>query len=179
MSNTRVAHRYAKPLLELAQEKKVLEAVKEDMADFVNLCEGNREFLLMLRSPIIPHLKKAEILKKIFKGKSNDLTLTAFEIITRKNRENLLPEIAAEFVAEYNRVMGLQDAVVTTTFPIDAGMRKSFEQIVKDVTGNKAILSENVDPEIIGGYVLRMGDKQLDQSVSSDLKEIKLKFNKN
>ncbi|MEQ9231529.1 MAG: ATP synthase F1 subunit delta [Cyclobacteriaceae bacterium] len=179
MSNARIANRYAKPLLELAQEGKVLEEVKEDMADFAKLCEENREFLLMLRSPIIPHLKKAEILKKIFTGKSNKLTLSAFDIIARKNRENLLPEIAAEFVSEYNKVMGLQNAVVTTTFAIDAGMRKSFEQIVKDVTGSTAILTEKVDPEIIGGYVLRMGDKQLDQSISSDLKEIKLKFNKN
>lgn len=178
MSNARIAHRYARPLLELAVENKVLDAVKEDMADFAKLCEENREFLLMLRSPIIPHLKKAEILKKIFTGKSNKLTLSAFDIIARKNRENLLPEIAAEFIAEYNKKMGLQNAVVTTTFPIDAGMRKSFEQIVKEMTGSTAMLTENVDPEIIGGYVLRMGDKQLDQSISSDLKEIKLKFNK-
>ena len=179
MSNLRIAHRYAKPLMELAEEKKVRDKVNDDMIGFVNLCEESREFLLMLRSPIIPHLKKAEILNKIFKGKSNKLTLSAFDIIARKNRENLLPEIAAEFVTQYKVKMGLQDAVVTTTFPIDAKMRKSFEGIVNDLTGSKAVLTEEVNPDIIGGFVLRMGDKQLDQSVSSDLKEIKLKFNKN
>lgn len=179
MSDTRIAYRYAKPLMELAEEQKVLDAVKDDMEGFANLCEENRDFLLMLRSPIIPHLRKAEILKTIFTGKSNKLTLSAFEIITRKNRENLLPEIAAEFVTQYNMKMGFQQAVVTTTFPIDAKTRKSFEEIVENVTGNKAVLREEVDPEIIGGFVLKMGDKQLDQSISSDLKEIKLKFNNN
>ena len=179
MSDHRIAYRYAKPLMELAEEQIVLDAVKDDMEGFANLCEENRDFVLMLRSPIIPHLKKAEILQSIFKGKSNKLTLSAFEIIARKNRENLLPEIASEFVMQYNAKMGLQDAVVTTTFPIDAKTRKSFEQIVEKVTGNKAVLKEEVDPEIIGGFVLKMGDKQLDQSISSDLKEIKLKFNNN
>lgn len=178
MSNHRIAIRYAKPLLALAEEQKVLEEVMDDMSNFHNLCEENREFLLMLRSPIIPHLRKAEILQKIFQGKSSKLTLAAFDIITRKNRENLLPEIAEEFVAQYNVKMKLQEAVVTTTYKIDAKTRKSFEGIVEQVTGNKAVLKEEVDPEIIGGFVLKMGDKQLDQSVASDLKEIRIKFNK-
>lgn len=178
MSNARIAHRYAKPLFELAEEHKVLDKVKEDMDGFAKLCEENRDFLLMLRSPIIPHLRKAEILSKIFKGKSNKLTLAAFEIITRKNRENLLPEIAAEFILEYNEKMGYQDAVVTTTYPIDAKTKKAFEKIVTDITGSKPVLTEEINSEIIGGFVLRMGDKQMDRSISSDLKEIKLKFNK-
>lgn len=178
MSNHRIAIRYAKPLLALAEEQNVLEEVMDDMSNFANLCEENRDFLLMLRSPIIPHLKKAEILNKIFKGKTSGLTLSAFDIIARKHRENLLPEIAAEFVVQYNIKKGLQDAVVTTTYPIDAKTRKSFEEIVEKVTGNKAVLKEEVNPDIIGGFILKMGDKQLDQSIASDLKEIRIKFNK-
>ena len=178
MSNERIAHRYAKPLFELAEEQKVLDKVKKDMDDFSALCDENRDFLLMLRSPIIPHLRKAEILSKVFKGKSNKLTLAAFDIITRKNRENLLPEIAKEFILEYNIKMGYQNAVVTTTYAIDAKTKKAFEKLVTDITGNKPVLTEEVDSNIIGGFVLKMGDKQLDRSISSDLKEIKLKFNK-
>ena len=178
MSNERIAHRYAKPLFELAEEQKVLDKVKKDMDDFSALCDENRDFLLMLRSPIIPHLRKAEILSKVFKGKSNKLPLAAFDIITRKNRENLLPEIAKEFILEYNIKMGYQNAVVTTTYAIDAKTKKAFEKLVTDITGNKPVLTEEVDSNIIGGFVLKMGDKQLDRSISSDLKEIKLKFNK-
>ena len=178
MSVSRIANRYAKPLLELAEEQKVLEQVKEDMDGFSSLCQENRDFLLMLRSPIIPHLKKAEILKSIFEGKANKLTMSAFDIITRKNRENLLAEISSEFVRLYNEKMGYQEATVTTTFPIDDSLRSSFQKIVKDVTGNEAVLNEEVDNSILGGYILKMGDKQLDESVSSHLKEIKLKFTK-
>jgi len=179
MSNHRIAGRYAKPLLELAVEQKALETVKNDMVGFLRLCEDNREFLAVLRSPVIPHLKKGAILQQIFKGKAHKLTLAVFDIITRKNRENLLPEIAHEFVAQYNVKMGLLNSTVTTTFPIDDKMRKSFKKIVKDVTGMEAILAEEVNKEIIGGFVLKMGDRQLDESVSASLEEIKVKFNKN
>ena len=178
MSNQRIAIRYAKPLMALAEEQKVLKKVMDDMSNFAELCEANRDFLLMLRSPIIAPLKKANILDKIFKEKSNKLTLSAFNIIARKNRENLLPEIAQEFVNQYNEKMGIQQAVVRTTYKLDVKTRKLFEGIVEKTTGKKAVMKEEVDPEILGGFVLRMGDKQLDQSVASDLKEIKLKFNK-
>jgi len=179
MSVGRIAHRYAKPLLELAEEHKVLDQVKEDMEGFVSLCEENRDFLLMLRSPIIPHLKKAEILKNVFDGKANKLTMSAFDIITRKNRESLLAEISSAFVSLYNEKMGYQEATLTTTFPIDDQLRNSFQTIVKEVTGGTAVLNEEVDKSILGGYILKMGDKQLDESISSHLKEIKLKFTKN
>ena len=178
MSVRRIANRYAIPLLELAEEQKVLEQVKDDMDEFSSLCQENREFLLMLKSPIIPHLKKAEILENIFKDKANKLTLSAFEIIARKNRENLLSEIAEEFIFLYNTKMGYQEATVTTTFPLDDNLRNSFEKIIHDVTGSKAELHEEIDESILGGYILKMGDKQLDESVSSNLKEIKLKFTK-
>lgn len=179
MSNQRIAARYAKPLLDLADEKKVLEQVRADMENFVRLCDEERDFLLMLRSPIIPHLKKAEILHKIFDGKSHKLTLSVIDIITRKNRENLLPEIAKEFVRQYNAKMGYVDATVTTTFPLDNSLRGSFEKMVAELTGNTPRIQEEVDKEILGGYILRMEDRQLDESVRSHLNEIKLKFNKN
>lgn len=177
MSSRRIALRYARPLLDLAEEQKALEPVKADMQNFAELCSENRDFLLMLRSPIIPHLRKAEILKQIFSGKVHDLTISVIEIIARKNREALLPEIADEFVTLYNERMGLQEAVVTTTFPIDDTLRGSFKDVVKNVTGKEALLDENVNEDILGGYVLRMGDQQLDESIVSHLKEIRLKFN--
>jgi F-type H+-transporting ATPase subunit delta len=178
MSTGRIANRYAKPLLALAEDQKVLDQVKADMDGFAALCRENREFLLMLRSPIIPHLKKAEILKSIFDGKANKLTLAVFDIITRKNRENLLAEISEEFIRLYNEKMGYQEATITTTFPIDSSLRSSFEKIITQVTGSKAVMNEEIDTSILGGYILKMGDKQLDQSVSAHLKEIKLKFTK-
>ncbi|MEQ6168060.1 MULTISPECIES: ATP synthase F1 subunit delta [unclassified Ekhidna] len=178
MSVSRIAVRYATPILELAEEKKVLDNVKDDMESFVAVCEESRDFALMLKSPIIAHQKKAEILKKVFSGKVNELTLQAFDIITRKSRENLLEDIAAEFLHLYNVKKGLAEVSVTTSFELDDEMKKAFEKLSKEITGKEPLLSEKVDPEIVGGYILRMGDQQLDESVSGQLKDLKLKFSK-
>lgn len=176
MSVSRIAVRYAKPILELAEEKKVLDKVKDDMENFVGICNENRDFTLMLDSPIIPHLKKASILEKLFKGKVNALTLQSFDLITRKNRESILYDVAKEFLVLYNIKKGLQEVSVTSSVKLDAAQRKEFEKLAKGITGKSPVLEEKVDPSIIGGYVLKVGDRQIDQSVSGQLKEIKLKL---
>lgn len=178
MSESRIAKRYAKPLLELAEEQKTLDSVKKDMDMFASLCSENRSFLNMLKSPVIAHLKKAEILDKIFKGKVSDLTLSIFSIITRKNREDILPEVAQEFSKLYNDKMGIQTATITTATNLDKSLRGSFEKLVADISGKKALVTEKVDENLIGGFVVTMDDKQIDQSVRGALTELKLKFEK-
>ena len=125
MPSGRVALRYAKPILELAEEKKVLDKVKDDMQAFVSVCEESRDFSLMLKSPIIPHLRKADILKKTFTGKVNDLTLQAFDLLTRKNREDILEDVANEFLHLYNDKKGLSEVSVTTSFKIDKDLKSN------------------------------------------------------
>ncbi|MFM7859761.1 MAG: ATP synthase F1 subunit delta, partial [Flammeovirgaceae bacterium] len=97
MSHSRVASRYVKSLLSLAEEQKVLDQVHADMQLLDSVCKINRDFTLMLKSPIIKHDKKRDILEAIFKNKVHHLTMAIIDILTRKNREPLLPAIAAEF----------------------------------------------------------------------------------
>lgn len=178
MSSKRIAVRYASPLLELAEEQSILDKVASDIKGFLSLYEGNRDFKLMLASPIIPHLRKAEILKQLFDGKVEALTMRFFEIIAKKNREDILGEIAEEFVRIYNEHKGLQEATVTTAFGLDKTLKASFEKLVKDISGKEPLLKEKVDPSLIGGYTLQMGDRKLDESVSGQLRSLKLKFSK-
>lgn len=178
MSITRIAIRYAKPLLELAEEQKVLEVVREDLANFSEICNSNRDFVMMLKSPIIAHTKKAAILREIFGKKVNELTSRFFDIVTSKQREKFLPDIAREFVTLYNQKMGYQEATVTTTFTIDESTRKAFEELVADISGKKPQLREKLDPNLVGGYILQLGDRQIDESISGQLRDLKLKFQK-
>lgn len=176
MSNTRLAARYATPILELADEQGVLEEVKNDMKMFLDLCKSNRDLALMLKSPIIPHLKKAAILKSIFGKKVSKLTLDAFEVITRKNRESYMPQIAQVFLEKYNIKKGIQEVTLTTAAPLSENLRKEFSEFVKKISNKESLINEKVDPDLIGGYLLKMGDQQLDESISGHLKELELKF---
>jgi len=180
MADIRVASRYVKSLLSLAVEQGVLEAVHTDMLLFAKVCKENRGFRMMLSSPIIRHEKKREVLTKVFSGKLNEMSMSIIEILTRKNREPLLPAIAEEFHNAYNEHKGIGKASITTTIPMDAEMRTTIESIVKKLSEKKKVeLDEKVDKELIGGFILNIGDRQVDASVKSKLKSLQLKFEEN
>jgi F-type H+-transporting ATPase subunit delta len=180
MAESRVAARYVKSLLGLAVERGVIEEVHKDMLLFSAVCAQNRAFTVMLRSPVIRHEKKRAILEGVFKGKVNKLTMAIIDIITRKNREPILPAIAIEFHNAYNEYKGIGQAYLTTTIPVDAELRKSIETVVKKLSDKKQVeIEEKVDKELIGGFILNVGDRQIDASIRSKLSRMKVKFNEN
>lgn len=176
MTNSRVASRYAKSLLDLAIEKGILDEIYQDMVMFGEICRQNRDFVLMLKNPIVNHDKKKAILYALFKGKVNPVTLAFFDIITRKNREAILPSVAAEFGEMYRKQKGISRATVITTFPLTDELRKKFRQNITEQTGKKADLIEKVDPSLIGGFILKIGDRQMDNSVRAKLKSLMYEF---
>lgn len=180
MTDSRAASRYVKSLLGLAIEKNVLDQVHHDMLLFSKVVEENKSFGLMLRNPIIKHDKKRVILESLFKGKVNALTMAIFDIITRKNREPLLPAIAKEFHNAYNQYKGIGKATITTATPLDDALRAQFEVLVKKLSDTKHVeIIEKVDRDMIGGFVLSVGDRQIDASLKNKLKALKVNFGKN
>ncbi len=179
MSEIRIAARYAKSLLDLASERGELDAVKGDMELISETCKGSRELVLALKSPIIKFDKKQAILRAIFSTKVNALTLSFLEILTRKNREPFLFEISKEFIAQYNLLKGIQKVQLYTPVQIDATLRQQFVHMVEERTGKQAEIEEFVKEDLIGGYILRIGDTQIDNSVKSKLLKIKTNFTDN
>ncbi|MFC0184727.1 ATP synthase F1 subcomplex delta subunit [Pseudarcicella hirudinis] len=176
MSVQSVASRYAKSLLWLAKDQNIVETVFEDMTLFAKTCEENHDLVLALKSPIVKHYQKLSILSKIFKDKVNPATFAIFEIITQKNRERLLPDIAEEFDRQYLEWKLIQKAEVTTVTPLTEAQRAEIIKIVSENTGKKVDLSEKIDPSLIGGYILRVDDRQIDTSVKTKLNDLKLVF---
>jgi F-type H+-transporting ATPase subunit delta len=180
MAESRVASRYVKSLLGLAVEQGALEAVHADMQFFVRICRSNRDFVLMLKSPIVRHEKKKEILNLLFTGKVHPLTMAIIGILTSKNREPLLPAIAEEFHNAYNEYKGIGKASVTSAVPLNDSLRNEMEAIVKKLSDKKQVeMEEKVDKELIGGFILNVGDRQIDASIKNKLKVLKLKFSEN
>lgn len=180
MTEARVASRYVKSLLSLAVEQGVLEEVYHDMRMFASICQENRDFMLMLKSPIISHERKRGILGKIFDAKVNKLTMAIFDILTKKNREPLLPAIAHEFHHAYNVFKGIGEASITTAVPLDSALRAEFEAVVKNISQREQVeLVEKIDQDMIGGFVLNVGDKQIDASIKNKLKLLKVKLSHN
>jgi F-type H+-transporting ATPase subunit delta len=171
-----VAARYAKSLIELAKEQNVLEAVYEDMKLFKDTADKNRGLMLALKSPVVRHEKKLAILKALFQERVNAASYAIFTIITKKNREAILDAIADEFIKAYNENQGILKATVITTTPLTEELRKQFNNIVASATGKTVQLEERIDSNLIGGYILRVNDRQIDASLRSRLNELKLQL---
>jgi F-type H+-transporting ATPase subunit delta len=176
MSESTVALRYAKSLISLAQEQKVVDAVYSDMALFKKVADDNRNLMLALRSPVVRHDRKMAILEKVFKDKVNPVSYSIFTIVTKKNREAIMYGIADEFIKLYDDAKGIVKAQIISAVPLTADLRQEFVKIVADATSKTVELEEKTDEKLIGGYLLRVGDRQIDASIRKRLNDLKLKL---
>jgi F-type H+-transporting ATPase subunit delta len=177
MQSPRLAARYAKSLLGLAIETKELETVYKDMLYLQSVCKSNREFALLLKSPIINAEKKAAILTAVTKGKVSELTLTFNRLLVKKGREINLPQIISAFIEQYNQYKEIYIIKLTTAAPISEALKKEIVGKIKTDTGMKNIdLKVEVNENLVGGFVLEMGNSLVDASISYDLRTIRKQF---
>lgn len=180
MSNIRLSSRYAKSLLDLAIEKGQLEQVYADVKVIDKAIEGSAELAALLKSPIINSGKKLDVLKAIFSSKVNPITLAFIEILVKKGREPYLIDMAHSFINQYNKHKNITPVKVTTATAIDKSTIDNILAQLKAKTGIVNVeLSTEVDPELIGGFVLQFEDKMFDASVSRKLELLEKEFNKN
>jgi len=179
MRQSRVTIRYAKALLKLSIEQNTLEQSYNDMVLLDAVCTENRDLVLLLKSPIVKTDQKLSILKEIFASKLGEVSMAFITIITTKKREGLLALIASSFISLYKLHNKIETATVTTATPLDEALRTEVINYIKKHGDDNVELTEKVDEKIIGGTIIRMGDKQLDASVSKAISELRQTFNKN
>jgi F-type H+-transporting ATPase subunit delta len=177
MKGTRATIRYAKALLQLSVEKDFLSQSYNDMVYVDQLCSESKDFVLLLKSPIVKTDLKLRIINEVLNNKVSETSLRFINIITSKKRESLLPEIVHNFIELYKAQNNIQS--VTTAVPLSSDTKKSVLNYIKYQTKSTIELKELVDESIIGGAIIKMGDKQLDASVSKEILELKQIFNQN
>ena len=180
MPNPRLAARYAKSLLDLAIEQGQLEQIYADMLWLQSVCKSNRDFVNMLKSPIITGDKKIKILDAITSGKLSKLTTAFNALLVNKSRESNLPEMAHAFISQYKEHKNIHTVKLTTASPISDNVRNAIVAQVKKTGGYENIeIEEKIDPNIIGGFVLQIGDNLVDVSIAYDLKAVARQFENN
>ena len=173
MNVSHIAIPYAKAILALALEKQVLEPTLEDMKLISSLCHSNREFKMMLKSPVVRTDKKMVIVKKVFDQVLSKLTLSFINIIIRKNRESFIPEIADEFLEIYKDHMGILTTILKTATPASEEIKLQMVGLMKNYTKKEIELVEEVKAELIGGFILQWEDKQYDASILTQINKMK------
>lgn len=177
MTNPRLATRYAKSLITLAIERNILEATYKDIQFLHAVSKVNREFVMVLKSPIISPEKKGLILESVTKGKIGELTASFIKLLIKKSRETNLPEITTAFIDQYKEHKQIYTVRLVTASPVSEELKQEIVNKVKSQTHMKNIdLTASVDESLIGGFVLQVGDTLIDASISYDLGAIRKQF---
>jgi len=180
MPNPRLAGRYAKSLLDLAVEKNVLDSVYQDMLYLEQVCKLSREFVVLLKSPVVKSDKKEKILAALAKDRISTLTATFNQLLIRKGREFYLPEVVEAFIKQYKAYKGIHVVRLTTAVEVGEDVKAAIIEKITSISAIKHVeLNTAVNPDLIGGFVLEVGDKLVDSSVPFDLRNIKMQFEKN
>ena len=175
--SSKAGARYAKSLLDLSKEQNAVEEVKNDMVFFEQVVDDNSELEAILKNPIVPVDKKQGILQGIFGGKVHAITESFLKLVVNKGRSAILFDTAKQFVQQYNAIKGIVTAEVTSASELTEANRTEVTNLVKKELGaNEVVLKEKVDPALIGGFVLKVGDRQFDASIASGLTKLKKEF---
>ncbi len=180
MPNPRLAHRYAKSLIDLAVEKGQLEAIYADMKFLQLVCKSSKEFVTLLQSPVVTADKKNGIIEAITAGKVSEITASFNKLLVKKGREFELPEIVNAVVEQYNTIKGIHQVKLTTAVELSEELKKSIsDKAAKEGGLGNVELETKVDESLIGGFVLEFNNNLVDASIARDLRDIKKQFAKN
>ena len=172
MASTRAAIRYAKAILDLANSKGVAEAVNNDMKLIASIIESNLELSTFIQNPTTKVEVKESALLEVF-ANVNGITKGLFHLLFENKRFEILNAIAVEYSKVFDESNGIEVAKVTTAIPMDAALETKVLAKVSTLSDKKITIENIVDPSIIGGFILRIGDQQYNASVANRLQVLK------
>jgi F-type H+-transporting ATPase subunit delta len=176
MSGIKAAIRYAKAVVNFAKEQGKSEAVYEDMVLVASTIKENKDLQIMLNSPVIKPEHKKNVLTEIFGKHSTNITAGLIDLLISNKRLVIFGEVAKQYTILYDYLIGKEIAMVTSAIPLTDEMNKKVLTKVKEITGKEATIENIVNSDIIGGFILRIGDIQYDASIANKLKVLKRQF---
>ena len=176
MKGTRAALRYAKAVLNLAKESKKEVEVNESMQLIAQTISENEELALVLNSPVIKTDHKIKALNAIFSDAVDQISLGVIGLLGENKRLPLLVQVAKQYTILFDHDKLIDVAKVTTAVPLTAALNKKVLAKIKELTGHEATVENVVNPDILGGFILRVGDIQYDASISNNFNELKRQF---
>lgn len=172
MNFTKSSVRYATALLDLCLEQGKVEEVEADLIRFTVMLSGSKELKILFSSPVIRDDKKMAIYKMLFE-EFNPITISFFNLVTKNGREHLLPEIAHQFDRLLKKQRNIVTGTITSSIALDAKTKQSILDKIASTFEGTLALDEVVNESLLGGFIIRIDDKQIDASVSSKLKTMK------
>ncbi|MBN1132445.1 MAG: ATP synthase F1 subunit delta [Bacteroidales bacterium] len=172
MNESQISVRYAKALFKAALNQELEDRVYEDMI-LVLEASSIEAFAFLLEIPTMGSSRKSSIVREVLKGKVSGLTFSLVDLVMENRRERFLPGIARHYQALYKTHKGIVSVSLTTAVKMNEATSQKIENRLKKTLRAEIEMLDFVDPSLIGGFILNIGDHQYDASVATGLKRIK------
>jgi F-type H+-transporting ATPase subunit delta len=167
-----IAEVYARSLFQVAQEQGQLDEIHEQLGEFADALSGNRELQVFFFSPYFSSEEKKDGVAKVIEG-GNEYFVRFLELLAEKHRLPVLFRIRREYDALWAKEQRLLSVAVTSAIDLDEETVKGIGKTIEEQTGQRVELTSNVDPDLIGGLVIRVGNVVLDASVRNRLERLR------
>ncbi len=173
---SRVASRYSKAIFASALEQNKLDVVAGDLKSVSSIIDQSKEFENLINNPLIPANKKTEIVKKLFEGKSDQLTFNFLKLLCSKKRSEFLPAIIEDFNQRILLYNGVLTGKIISSQPLSDAQVSEIHDKIASQSGKKVELSQEIDKDLIGGFVVKIKDTVIDLSVKNQLDKLRNKL---
>ncbi|MGD9930668.1 MAG: ATP synthase F1 subunit delta [Mangrovibacterium sp.] len=173
MDQSKITVRYAKAFFDLAKEQQQLGILQQDISIIISLIKESADFRQFLESPVIKTSVKLKLLNSIFEGKINKASLNFLHLVTNNKRESHLLGICRNILSLYRHEQGIKTAVLTSTVALNPDIINNIKKQLEQEFDAQIDLLEKTDSRLIGGFILRIDDQQLDASLSNQLRRVK------
>ncbi|MGB5653726.1 MAG: ATP synthase F1 subunit delta [Robiginitalea sp.] len=175
MSEHRASYRYAKALMDLAVERDQVSGMDGDMRLILDTIQENESLRDVLHSPTLTGVDKKNALKTLFKG-AQPLTMELFNLLATNKRIGILKGIAEQFIALFEQMKGHEVATVVTAVPLNKDLEAKILKKLQEISGKEVTLENEIDTDLIGGFILRAGDLEYNASISGKLEKLERKL---
>ena len=179
MSTLRASNRYAKALLDLARERQALDVIKANSDTLLAVLKESRDFRVFLKSPVIKPEQKLKTLETAFSAQLDTLMNLFLALLVKHGREAHLEDVLEKYTSLYLAEKKVVRARVASASPLTNDQASQLLGLLKTAEASDVQLEQVVDESLIGGFVLRVADQQVDASVASSLAKLEREFEKN
>ncbi|MBN3523929.1 F0F1 ATP synthase subunit delta [Paenibacillus apiarius] len=167
-----IAKRYARALFELAEERKSISETEQQLKEAAQLVSGNEKLHVLLTSPNVVLADKIGVLDIALKEQVSDIVFNTLQLLIERGRINILHEVVDSYIRIAGEAIGLLDAYVTTAYPLNETEKQAVAAEFGQKLGKTIRIQNEVDASIIGGMLVRIGDRLYDGSLSGKLKRL-------
>ncbi|MBI3891977.1 MAG: ATP synthase F1 subunit delta [Candidatus Wallbacteria bacterium] len=176
MIGSGLSHRYTRALFGAAVSTDTVDPVGDDLAVVADVLKQSPDLVLFLGHPQVSHDHKAQLVQKAFSGRLHELTLRFILLVLQKGRQEVLPRLRDEYARLVHLHRNQIVAQVRTAIALAANERKFINEALAKLTGKNVILEEGLEPSLLGGMIIRYGDKQIDGSVRHHLEQLRIEL---